>query len=157
MLIVRAVDRELDAAALDRLMRHVDRCAGCRYEAATQFDVKRVLASRPEDPLPAGFAEQLSARLTRERFPYSWIDLANWRAWGVGVLSAAAALFVTIVTADVPVLPPAESLDLSAAVIAWDTPAGEITALLVQSDVGDEMLLTALLTGRLEAGAEEPQ
>jgi anti-sigma factor RsiW len=66
-LIVRSMDDDgLSDEARATLRRHMAACERCRDEYETQHDVRRLLALHIEDPLPAGFAERLSARLVQE-------------------------------------------------------------------------------------------
>jgi hypothetical protein len=66
-LIVRTIDDpRLPGDARATLRAHLAVCASCREEYETQHEVRRVLALHIEDPLPAGFAERLNARLAQE-------------------------------------------------------------------------------------------
>jgi hypothetical protein len=51
-LIARATEGRVAPGPLDEVVRHLEHCAGCCREAVTQIEVKRVLASRPFEPLP---------------------------------------------------------------------------------------------------------
>lgn len=66
-VIVRTIDdQSLPGDARAALRVHLAACAGCLEEYETQHEVRRLLALHIEEPLPASFAERLSARLAQE-------------------------------------------------------------------------------------------
>jgi hypothetical protein len=64
--IAAAIEGRVALIALDSLMAHLGQCPACRIEAETQFTIKRLLASRPDDALPDGFLRRLATRLDGE-------------------------------------------------------------------------------------------
>ncbi len=62
-LIGRADDGRVGLDILDALMTHLERCVSCRSEAETQILVKRVLASRQDEPIPVTLARRIAAAL----------------------------------------------------------------------------------------------
>lgn len=152
-LIARAVEGGIDADAAARLMAHLADCARCRFEAESQLLVKRVLAERDEEPVPAGFTARLSAALDEEAAAH-WIELGNWRKWGIRLLPAAAALLAVAVVAEQPHFA-GQPVDLSSAVVSWGTEEGGVTDLFTRTDVTDESRLVALVTGQSDVDAAE--
>lgn len=89
LLIASAIEGGVAPRELDVLISHLQGCPACLREAEAQNTVKRIVASRPAEPLPDGFAHRLAARLEAEgsrgvppRF--------NWRKWIVRLLFVAA-------------------------------------------------------------------
>ena len=60
-LIGRAEDGQVGFDVLEALMAHLDTCRPCRFEAETQVVVKRVLASRPDEPVPQELSQKIAA------------------------------------------------------------------------------------------------
>jgi hypothetical protein len=95
-LIGAATEGHVGPEVLDRLVAHLERCAGCSAEASGQIAVKRVLATRPDEPLPIGLARRLAERLAIETRP----PVAAGRAWSsIAWRVAAAAAMVAICAA----------------------------------------------------------
>jgi anti-sigma factor RsiW len=89
-LIGHAAEGHAAPTALDALLQHLDRCEACRAEAENQVLVKRLLASRPEEPLPGGLAAAISRRLDLEGSRAT--PTVDWRRLTIRLLPAAAAL-----------------------------------------------------------------
>ncbi len=62
-LIGSADDGRVGLDILDTLMAHLEDCVSCRIEAETQIVVKRVLASRPDEPIPATLGRRIAMQL----------------------------------------------------------------------------------------------
>ena len=62
-LIGKADDGRVGLDILDTLMIHLEQCVSCRIEAETQILVKRVLASRPDESIPATLARRIAMQL----------------------------------------------------------------------------------------------
>jgi hypothetical protein len=62
-LIGRAEDGQVGFDVLETLMAHLDACRPCRFEAETQIVVKRVLASRPDEPVSQELSQKIAASL----------------------------------------------------------------------------------------------
>jgi hypothetical protein len=150
-LIASAIDGRVAPIELETLMAHLGRCLTCRLEAEGQITVKRLLASRPEEPLPDGMALRLATRLDAEGalgVPRG----IDWRNWTVRLLPAAAGLMLVAGVAHI-LLRHSSSIDqsadrpadLPAAVAAWGR--GEMRALQepVAVNLSDRALLWASL------------
>lgn len=92
-LIASAIEGRVAPIELDTLMTHLARCPACSIEANVQTTVKRLLAARPEEALPEGFALSLAARLDAEG-PLGAPQRIDWRKWTVRLLPAAAGLML---------------------------------------------------------------
>jgi len=90
-LIGRATEGAVSPNALDALLEHLERCDACRTEAEDQVLVKRVLASRPEEPVPDGLAAAIATRLDDEG-PIASGSFINWRKLTLRCLPVAAML-----------------------------------------------------------------
>jgi predicted anti-sigma-YlaC factor YlaD len=83
--IARAIEGRLPPSLLDPLVDHLENCAPCRADADTQLSVKRLLAHRPDESVPAVVAERLAARLAVEPPP----RVRPWLLRAVGRLASA--------------------------------------------------------------------
>lgn len=92
-LIARLVDDPTGIADNNRLRldAHLASCASCRTALDDQIEVSNALATRPASAVPHGFQRRVAARLHAEN---SWLPVANWRAWTVGLAPVAAALLL---------------------------------------------------------------
>ena len=142
--------RELDA--------HLDGCPSCRAALDVQQQVAGTLrARRPVDVTPR-FAARLAERLDRE--DGGWLQLANWRAWSVGLAPIAAALVLLAclstpgtssesTTATTTQSPAATvTFDNLLASNAHDTPA----AVFLQPSASGDLLLESVLIGGAVSG-----
>ena len=84
-LIASAIEGRVAPIDLDTLMTHLTRCPACSIEAEAQTTVKRLLAARPEEALPEGFALRLAARLDAEA-PLGAAARIDWRKWTARLL-----------------------------------------------------------------------
>jgi hypothetical protein len=140
--LVHMAEGTISAEESWRLRAHLRRCVECRLEADAQTFVRQVLTTRPEEPLPAGFAASLAERLDREATP--WLTLLNWQTWSIRLMPAAVVLLVWAVLTTHASLSP-QPTDLSHEMIAWE-PQGGVAALLARPDVSDSSLLVVLLS-----------
>lgn len=92
-LIARFVDEPAEIADGDRLRleTHLASCAPCRTALDDQRAVSDALAMRLPSALSHGFQRRVAARLDAGN---SWLPVANWRAWTVGLAPLAAALLL---------------------------------------------------------------
>jgi anti-sigma factor RsiW len=141
-LIVGEVDDAIGCDERRALEAHLEVCPACRGVLSEQRTVAAVLAERPEDVVPSGFAARVLARLAEEaEGGDGWLGLAEWRVWtcwcapiAAGLLLVAALLALQGTTAS--------------AVTAGTTSADDGgSALFLRSDVTDESLLVTVLTG----------
>lgn len=155
------ISREADAAALTekeraRLDVHLKSCAGCRAALDDQRHVARLLHARVEAPVRPGFAAKVAARLIEQDEPAeSILDLANWRAWTVGLAPVAAAL-VLLAWLGVGA-PQTESSGAVSAPVTFDaiTSAGDTpAAVFLQPSARGDVLLEAVLTGTPPSAGE---
>jgi hypothetical protein len=84
-LIASAIEGRVAPIELETLMTHLARCPACLIEAEAQTTVKRLLAARPEEALPEGFALRLAARLDGEG-PLGAPRRIDWCKWTVRLL-----------------------------------------------------------------------
>ncbi len=89
-LLARAADGALSSPERRELDRHLEACAACREALDAQGLVARTLNAR----IDTGAAEGLSARVAAriDAGGAGLLELANWRAWTVGLTPVAAAL-----------------------------------------------------------------
>jgi hypothetical protein len=59
-MIARATEGHVSPGPLDEVVSHLESCALCCREAEAQMEVKRVLATRPFEPLPERLARRLA-------------------------------------------------------------------------------------------------
>lgn len=161
-LIASAIEGRVAPIELETLMAHLRRCPTCQMEAEAQITVKRLLASRPEQPLPDGFSLRLAARLDAEG-PLGVSAGIDWRKWTVRLLPAAAGLILVAGVAHRVLQQSsfiARPADLPAAVASWGH--GEMRALQAPVDLNlsDRALLWASLmeaTPALDSRKDEKQ
>jgi hypothetical protein len=105
-VIARTIDDPgLPGDARAALRMHLATCASCLDEYETQHEVRRLLTLHIEEPLPAGFAERLSARLAQESSPrpsalpaLPAVPAVRWRTW-LPLLPVAATLALIVADA----------------------------------------------------------
>jgi hypothetical protein len=153
-LIVRAADGLLDGDSSRLLTDHLASCEPCRLEARAQLHVKIALGGRPEAAAPAHLALRISTALDAEASS-RWIDLANWRTWGLRLLPAAAVLLAVALFAEQRNDQASQPVDLSTAVAAWGTPEGGVTELLTGDAAEQDSRLLSLVTGQPDATEEQ--
>lgn len=151
-LIARSIDAALDAKGRARLAEHLKLCPSCRAEAETQILVRRVLAARPDERLPSGFAARLSARLDAERAS-NWLEVADWKTWSIRLLPIAAGmlLFAGIVDRTQR----ARWAEEQAARILSGVPPGVDVSLFAASDVAKDRLIAEMVMGQSVADGKE--
>ena len=95
-LLARAADGRLGVSPSETLARHLAGCAGCREALDAQRAARELLASRPDAPVPLGFATRVMANLPPRRpsAAAAWLEALNWRAWTLRLAPVAGALFV---------------------------------------------------------------
>lgn len=167
-LIARyADDAPLAAADRDALKAHLADCAGCRAALDEQRDVAALLRGRMETVPEPGLVARVSARIDREgRKPggegawqpgqgtgeNGWLDLANWRAWTVGLAPVAAALLVAAYID----IGGASSTSTAQPIVPttleeWTTATAPAA---LQSDASGEALIEEVLTGVAPSSGE---
>ena len=162
-LIARYADdpAAMSASARLGLDSHIESCAGCRLALEEQQRVAKILRARPELPVPPGFSVRVAARIEREGFgPPGWLDIANWRAWTVGLAPLAAVLLLGIYldlgagttngTRDIMIDNP-QTFD------GWMTSSAGTTtaAVFLEPAASGDALLEAVLTGTAPAASGE--
>ena len=158
-LLARAGDGALTDAEQRDLQAHLDGCAACRDALEAQRLVSRTLVARDAfEPAP-GFANRVSARLDRQQGGI--LDLANWRAWTVGLAPVAAGLVfaaylgigTTTTSENVTTTPSdAATFESWASASAGTTPAA---VFLQPSSYSSDQLLEAVLTGAAPSTSRE--
>ncbi len=89
-LLARAADDALTAPQRRELDRHLEACAACREALEAQRLVARALNGRIDGGAAEGLSARVAARLDADGAGV--LELANWRAWTVGLTPVAAAL-----------------------------------------------------------------
>jgi Putative zinc-finger len=115
-LLASAIDGQVPPKLLKPLIEHLETCGTCWLDAEWQMKVKRVLASRPAEPLPPGFARRIAERLDREERS-ARESIVDWRRLTLRLLPVAAGLAAMAV-----VVHRGESRspdDLAAAIVAF--------------------------------------
>ena len=145
-LIASAIEGRVAPIELDTLMTHLTRCPACSIEAKAQTTVKRLLAARPEEAPPEGFALRLAARLDAEA-PLGAPQGIDWRKWTVRLLPTAAGLVLVagLVHRALPHSPSDQSADLPAAVASWAHARVRDLQTPVDVELSDRALLWASL------------
>lgn len=156
-LIASAIEGRVAPIELDTLMTHLTRCPACSIEAEAQATVKRLLATRPEEALPEGFALRLAARLDAEA-PLGAPQRIDWRKWTVRLLPAAAGLVLVAglvhrARQDSSI---DHSTDLPAAVASWAHAQVRTLQTPIDRELSDQALLWASLMEALPAGNAIP-
>lgn len=155
-LIARSVDGIIDRVAGERLTQHLKQCRACQIEAASQALVKQVLAERPDETLPAGFAARVSARLDAEK-QTGWLDLANWRSWSIGALSAAVVLLLLAALVGHARRVELADAQLNESLVRALSQGSLADVLITSTMSGDATVDELLLSGLTAAGAGSPQ
>ncbi len=157
-LLARAADgTALTAAERSEVDRHLDACAACREALEAQRLVARVLQGRLDMEAAPDFPARVSARL--DASGAGMLELANWRAWTVGLTPIAAALvMVAYLGVGAPVRESAAPATTTAAApVTFETwasaSAGSTPAavFLQPSASGEQLLETVLIGGVLPA------
>lgn len=126
---------------------HLGTCAECREALEAQRLVARTLHARMDAGVSPDFARRVSARL--DSIGGGLLDLANWRAWTVGLVPVAAALVLIAY------------LGVGTGVGTWDSNPDDLTfenwaslssgatpaAVFLQPSASGEQLLETVLTG----------
>ena len=110
MLVLAGEDRwdEIDRVDRDALSIHLSTCADCPQALDDQRQVRDLLASRGDAPVPAGFLEQVRSSMdtltdpARDSSPdvcAEWIDMVRWRVWSYRLAPLAAGLLVLALAA----------------------------------------------------------
>jgi hypothetical protein len=151
--------RAADGAALTgeerrELEAHLSACVPCRNALEGQRLVAHALAARAGAAAGAGFAGRVSARLDAE--DGSVLDLANWRAWTVGIAPLAAGLVLVAylgfgASDTAAVSSEAPTFESWASASAGTTPA----AVFLQPSSSSDQLLETVLTGAAPATGRE--
>ncbi len=150
-LIARLADDPggIDQEDRGRLDAHLVACAACRAAVDDQRTVARALARRASAETPAGFHARLSKRLDDEQ---SWLPVANWRAWTVGLVPVAGALL--LVAWLIPT-PDSSSIADTATFETWqasNVQSAAAAAFLRPETSGDSLLEVVLTDATVSAG-----
>lgn len=152
-LLARAADRASLAEAEQReLQRHLETCEPCRAALETQALVARTLRARAESAAPGDFASRVAARLDAGQGGI--LDLANWRAWTVGLAPVAAALvFVAYLGVGTTTTESAGTTAETATFETWASASAGTTpaAVFLQPSASSDQLLETVLTGAAPA------
>jgi hypothetical protein len=119
----------------------MERCPSRRRGAETQIVVPSIIGSRPDEWLPDGFAQRLSARLDCEG-PLPQRQPVDWRRLTIRWLPAAAALALLAVCAPRLSRP---STDLPKAVASWGRTEVRDANLPLTTDTSSDVLFGTLL------------
>jgi hypothetical protein len=142
-LLASASDGYVPPSWLEPLIDHVGTCAACWSEAETQMMVKQILASRPEEPLPAGLARRIAKRLDREAL-VARRSMIDWRRLTLHLVAVAAGLAATAVV--VHHAEPRRTVDLARAIVAFGQEEVRTAHFLpLARDATDEQTLGFLL------------
>jgi anti-sigma factor RsiW len=157
-LIARLVDDPEGMGAEERrsLDAHLAACPSCRAALDDQRAVAAALSMRPASLPRAGFQSRVATRVDADQ---SWLPLANWRAWTVGLAPVAAGLllvaWLTPSTSN-SATSSATATSAQTAPASFDTWAasnlGSSGAAFLQSDTTEDSLLELVLTGAGSAG-----
>lgn len=157
-LLARAADRSpLSAAERRDLDLHLAGCESCRDALDAQRVVVRMLQARDAVAPPAGFSARVSARLDRAREVGGMLDLANWRAWTVGLAPVAAALmlaaYLGLGTTSQSVQQATSSAD-AVTFETWASSSAETSpaAVFLEPSASADQLLETVLTGSAPSG-----
>ena len=142
-LLARFADdpASLGHADMAEIEAHLETCPACRAALDEQRYVSAVLRDRLAAAPAPGFVARVSARIDRDASD-SWLDIANWRAWTVGLAPVAAALLI------------AAYLGLGAArtssitePVSFDEVTVAADAAILQPAASGDALIEAVLTG----------
>jgi anti-sigma factor RsiW len=155
-LVMREVDGLLTDAERTELEAHAGVCHRCHVRREANLAVARALSLRVDARVPAGFAQRVSARVSRAASE-GWLVAVDWRRWTEWMLPVAATLALVAALAagnGAPSTGAAQtaSADSTAQAIeawAWSA-AGEGTegASALSGDMTDDELLETMLGTR---------
>ena len=134
--ILRSVDLDGEPAA--ELGAHIAVCAACRTALDEQRLVCRILRARPSDAVSPAFAGRLDQRLDDLT---GWLGIADFRAWTIRLLPAAAALALAAFLGS-------DSAAAAPSLADWTTSGPEATseaALLWRPDTTPEAVIETML------------
>ena len=164
-LLVRAADGALTAPEQRELDRHLEACAGCREALDAQRLVARLLNGRTHAGAAEGLSARVAARLDADGAGV--LELANWRAWTVGLTPVAAALvlvaFLGVGTgtgrsesaAGAPTSADTRAASEAVTFESWaSATAGGTAAVFLQPSASGEQLLETVLIGGVLPAAE---
>jgi len=157
-LLARAADGALSDAEQRDVQAHLEGCAACREALDAQRLVARALVARAAVEPTAGFASRVSARLDAQQ--RGILDLANWRAWTVGLAPVAAAL-VVVAYLGIGTTTTSETVTTTASDTAtfesWASASAGMTpaAVFLQPSASSDQLLETVLTGAAPSTSRE--
>jgi len=91
-LVLGWLDGTLAPDARAVIDAHVATCDRCRQLVADQEIARQALRSLPMPPVSRDFA----ARVRQRTVGRAWLDAANWKAWTLGMMPAAALLVLAL-------------------------------------------------------------
>ena len=152
--------RAADGAALSESERrdlelHLEACLACREAAGAQRRVARALHARADAVAAPDFASRLSARIDADGGGI--LDLANWRAWTVGLVPVAAALvLVAYLGAGTTTSGTITATTETATFETWaaSSAGSGAAAVFLQPSASGDQLLETVLTGAAPSGTE---
>jgi anti-sigma factor RsiW len=155
-LIARAADgAQISDADRRRLDAHLETCAACRDELDAQRAVAQVLRRRTESAAYANFSARVAARIERDGAP-GFLELANWRAWTVGLAPVAAALVLLAYLGIGSATTGSTSAETTATFESWVSASAGSTpaAVFLQPSASGDQLLETVLTGAVASSGE---
>jgi anti-sigma factor RsiW len=147
-LLARAADGldALSAPERASLDAHTASCAACRAALADQRGVAGVLRARPHVAVPADLTARIAARLDRDRADTRLLEMANWRAWTVGLVPVAAALMLAAWLGVGTGAGPSGSQSNAITIESTESPTTP-AAMFMQPAANSDSLVEAVLTG----------
>ena len=151
--ILRGVESGSTESGSSEVSDHLSSCADCRAAMEDHRRVMSVLTTRPDAPVPLGFATRVVATLGSDQ---GWLDALNWRLWTYRLAPVAAALLLVSVLT----LAPATSrtpMEFAQLVDEWaaddNADAVPMFSVFWQQDMSEDELLETVLT----ADPDEPR
>jgi anti-sigma factor RsiW len=92
-LVIAWIDGTLARDTHAELDAHLATCERCRRLVANQEIARQAVRSLPMPAVAPDFAARVRQRVAGR---LAWLDLANWRAWTLGMMPAAALLALSL-------------------------------------------------------------